>query len=192
MLLDKPQILDILIKWGSVKDSNGKSILERLIEDIASGTETVKIIDLINVFSADKDSNKLLQVMQEVIDELKSGVTSDTKGNIIKRIDGITFWDDNFNRFFAYKNVLKDSVARKNIGSEVKQKSELLVLEALNTLKDMEFYYNIPIGVKDNKLVAKEEINGSQGFSSSLFHNKFVIQATPEPERVSLSLNKFF
>ena len=192
MLLDKPQILDILIKWGSVKDSNGKSILERLIEDIASGTETVKIIDLINVFSEDKDSNKLLQVMQEVIDELKSGVTSDTKGNIIKRIDGITFWDDNFNRFFAYKNVLKDSVARKNIGSEVKQKSELLVLEALNTLKDMEFYYNIPIGVKDNKIVAKEEINGSQGFSSSLFHNKFVIQATPEPERVSLSLNKFF
>jgi len=29
--------------------------------------------------------------MQEVIDELKSGVTSDTKRNIIKRIDGITF-----------------------------------------------------------------------------------------------------
>lgn len=54
-----------------------------------------------------------------------------------------------------------------------------------NSLKDKKFYYSIPIkpGVRGD-IVVNNHINGSNGYSSDFYADKFFITTTPQSERV--------
>lgn len=209
MLLGRTNILDLLIVWANIKDNNGKSVIDLLIDTIDGDTET-SVLDVTNRFrESNETTNQLQQVIQHVKDVVNLNLKSpaDTKAEIIKRISGNTAWNRSFYNLFVYKDIIKDAKAirqsSQNKTDDVSERKGNLLTdeqydaisknldELFSYVQDFNFYYNIPIKSSENGYIVDPKVDGRNGFNNSLFHNKFYINLTPESPRILLSKNKF-
>ena len=115
MLIGRTNILDLLITWATIKDNNGKSVIDLLTDSISGDTET-SVLDVTNRF---RDSNETTNQLQQVIQHVKEVVNLNldsfekTKSEIVKRISGNSAWNRSFYNLFVYKDIIKDAKAMR-------------------------------------------------------------------------------
>ena len=71
-------------------------------------------------------------------------------------------------------------------------KMEGNIEKLMNSIKDTNFYYSLPIKYTNGKIVINPYISGENGFTPEFFGNKFFINITPESERLLVGLDDFF
>lgn len=219
-LLNGGQVLDILIKWGTTPEGEGTllDLLEKPMSlNFADEITKVEhsILDILNRF---KDSTSLTtKNLMAVIDIVKQTIAAHQdlsgedkikaiKNDVIKNTKGISGWSWNFYNLFAYKRAIKNKSAsdffslnviglanpETLLKSDGYSEMEGNVTKLMDSIKDMKFYYSLPIKYVNGKLIVNPYISGENGFSKEFFGHKFFINITPESERLLVNLNDFF
>lgn len=209
-LLDRSQILDILIEWGKTPYEDG-TLLDLLTKEIevsaVDGSPLKRKISLLHIVDnfkkADDDTlsengKKLL----DVITAVKQNINSPTiKKDVINAISKWTGWSWSFHNIFAlydaiekqkdrdFNRVLQgfmidDSQLVDTKNYEIFEKYGEALINKLREDPKRLFYYSIPI-VADGERNIKVNplVSGELGFSSDFLGNKIYINQTPEAER---------
>lgn len=213
-MLDRSQILDILIQWGQTSSSTNETLLDLITKEIkiTSGdgvtTVTKSLLDLIDNFKKSDDGEPSLQSQKflKVIESVKRHIGDpNVKSLVISEIDDIVGWHWNFHNIFAYNHLIereKDKdVAKVSIGFMIDE-SQLLnesdynkfydyTKELLDPIKNKQFYYSIPIVADGTNIKVNDFISGKFGYSTEFFADKFYINTTPESERILIPIKEY-
>ena len=215
-LLNRSQILDILITWATTKSGN-ETLLDLLTKetkfDISYDLfqKSHNILDVLNNFRG--GNNATLEKLNNIITLVKNAVKDNekvssadliaaVKKQVIEKSAGITGWHWNFYNLFAFENIVnrkKEKDFWSLISFGILNESVLFtdngykemianINELMNPIKGMQFYYSLPI---KPGLTVNEFINGSNGFSPEFFGDRFKINVAPESERLLLKIEDF-
>ena len=218
-LLNRSDILDVLIHWATTSDENG-TLLDSLFKEITfsfSDKVTGNKTSVFSIFNRLHNnaplSNERLKI---VIDKLKSEIKKGTKpeqlkSNLIQELKGITGWHWAFFNIFGYEKLIKkeqDKEILKIITNEVLTdstfkelndsqggKEMLSIIEKLmKSIENKAFYYSVPIQapkIKGGAYISNPFISGENGYSENTFGDKFFINVAPESPRLLMNLNEF-
>lgn len=202
-IIGRPQIIDILMRWESIKDSSGKTLLDLLTTEIGTGEDVpvrpLDVMDRLRKQTIDEESittQNLLMIINDIQDVMSKESDKDkAKAEIVNRIKFVSGWNFNFLYLFAYDSILKGEKFRKQtrISDNQSQEIKKIIDSLVDSIKDMNIYYNIPIittgdGLEINPIIS----NGNgKGFVRELYHNKYYIGITPEAPKALVNMEKF-
>lgn len=126
MMLNKSNVLDILIQWGITKETDGpKSLLDKFTEKVTPSTNIFNsggfsMLDIVSRFQTVNESEKTSKVerLETAINVIKEfiknnpGLTNkeikdkllDPNGGFALNFKGV--WSEGFHNLFAYKNII--------------------------------------------------------------------------------------
>ncbi len=128
------------------------------------------------------------------------------KYDILDNIPGKTGWHWNFYNLFAYKSIIDNKedadfmklvyngvIDMKSIVDDSGYKNlQSIVSRLVDSLKDKEFYYSIPIKSKNKELIVNPFISGSAGFSEGNYGDKLYINIAPEEVNMLANIANIF
>ena len=219
-LLNRSQILDALIKWGTTPTDEG-TMLDLLTKEITfNAVDEIfnKTSSILNVLTNFKDkvsrtTDEFSRILDFVKDSIKShadlkgeDLSKAVKADVVRLSKGVTGWHWNFYNLFAYKsainnkqekdflNLLSDGVINTDAILSDDGYKEMIghINNLMNAISTTKFFYSLPIKSGNDGLVVNPYINGSESFSPEFFGDKFFINVTPESERLLVDLNDFF
>ena len=174
-LLDKSQVLDILIEWARTPHTiNGeeKTLLDLLTEPIAItgpdlGQQTKTLVNLLDNFRKIKGNSltKAVQGFTNVINHINTfkhlKEAKDVKEEVLNEIKNDLGWVWNFHNLFAYENIIETQTGKdlSIIMAQMQINPDFFYDEfgsdyetfseytkiLVETLKNKTFYYSIPI-----------------------------------------------
>ena len=217
-LLDRSQILDILIEWEQTPYEDG-TLLDLYTKEVevssVKGEALKRKISLIQVLDNFKKSNddslsensrKLLEVIKAVKANVGEADPKERKEKIIGAISNWTGWSWSFHNIFAFHNAIEsqkdrafnkilqgfmideDMIISEDTYKQIEAYGEALI-NKLREDPDRKFFYSIPIvAAGESRIKVNPEVSGERGFKTKFFADKFYINQTPESERGILSL----
>ena len=213
-LLNRSQILDVLIKWATETDGDGNPLIDLLEKPIRfeSASGVVKEwspIDVFNTFRGDTITSKKFKEIVDIVKDVAKTTKdiSKIKDEVIKRSKGITGWHWDFYNIFAFDAIVNGKqVADENklikegildeegiFGNEGYNTLKSIISSLMQKLQTIPFYYSIPIKSAGGEIIANSIISGeSGGFKAENYANKFYISVAPESERLLVNLTDFF
>ena len=223
-LLNRNDILEILIKWGTTftnSTSNpNETYLDLLFTELPFKlTDTIagKKTSVFEIFTRFNNTGKQItsENLKKVINLVKtsivknSGDSTKIKKDVISSIEKTAFWHWSFFNIFGYKSIItsfSDNEFTQLLTDGMldeenfelfnkdasKQLMERTIERLLSVIKDMEFYYSIPVkpGILGT-IVANPVISGENGFSKNYYADKFYINVAPESSRIMFDLKGF-
>ena len=220
-LLNRSDILSVLIKWGTTKVGDGTllDLLTKEIEFSISDTITGSKISVLEIFNRFKTNertitkDKLIQVINLVKSEItkNNGDTKKIKKKVISQLSETTGWHWTFFNIFAYEKIIEETenaeireLMLKNLVddkifeafNESKGSTEMkeILGQLVNAIKGFDFYYSIPIRpakVEGGAFMVSDHISGVKGFTPETFGDKFFIGITPEGPKLLLKVDTF-
>ena len=186
------------------------------LTDNATGNTT----SVFEVFSRFSNTGKQLtsERLKEVVEQVKKSIAKhknsktakqDIKKEIINKLERHTGWHWSFFNIFGYEDIIAsyndkafndmfmdgmmDEEAFKNFNEDTTQDAMKNILASLlEVIKDMDFYYSIPI--KPGKVAGTIEANpliNSDSSVTEFFGEKFHINVAPESSRLMFDIKGF-
>lgn len=186
------------------------------LTDNATGNTT----SVFEVFSRFSNTGKQLtsERLKEVVEQVKKSISKhknsktakqDIKKEIINKLERHTGWHWSFFNIFGYEDIISsyndkafndmfmdgmmDEEALKNFNEDTTQDAMKSILSSLlEVIKDMDFYYSIPI--KPGKVAGTIEANpliNSDSSVTEFFGEKFHINVAPESSMLMFDIKGF-
>lgn len=153
-LLNRSDILDVLIKWGNTKTGNGnETLLDLLFKDIEfsiSDTVTGNKTSVFEIFSRFRNNPASITTsgplpsterMKKIIEHVKTAIIKyngdfvKTKEYVIKESHGLTGWHWTFFNIFAYEKIISETSDAEFRELMLKGQIDEKIYEAFNASK---------------------------------------------------------